>query len=120
MDLAFIRRHGDAFHKLDARQRIIYLRNVLARHELQIADFYLRKGAYLAAVERGRWVLERYPQATATRDALATMVEGYLGLNMRDRAREVLKTLIENDPDNARLDGRTFEPRLVDAEPLTL
>ena len=37
-----------------------------------------------------------------------------------DRAREVLKTLIENDPDNARLDGRTFEPRLVDAEPLTL
>ncbi|MCD6008262.1 outer membrane protein assembly factor BamD [Halomonas sp. IOP_31] len=115
-----VRRYPDSPYAADARQRIIYLRNVLARHELQIADFYLRKGAYVAAVERGRWVLERYPQATATRDALATMVEGYLGLNMRDRAREVLKTLIENDPDNARLDGRTFEPRLVDAEPLTL
>lgn len=115
-----VRRFPDSPYAADARQRIIYLRNVLARHELQVADFYLRKGAYLAAVERGRWVLERYPQATATRDALATMVEGYLGLNMRDRAREVLKTLIDNDPDNERLDGRTFEPRLVDAEPLTL
>jgi len=115
-----VRRFPDSAYATDARQRIVYLRNVLARHELQVADFYLRKGAYVAAVERGRWVLERYPQATATRDALATMVEGYLGLNMRDRARDVLKTLIENDPDNQRLDGRTFEPRRVDAEPLTL
>ncbi|WP_136067985.1 outer membrane protein assembly factor BamD [Modicisalibacter radicis] len=115
-----VRRFPDSPYAADARQRIIYLRNVLARHELQVADFYLRKGAYVAAVERGRWVIEHYPQATATRDALATMVEGYLGLNMRDRARDVLKTLIENDPDNERLDGRTFEPRHVDAEPLTL
>ncbi|MDW5376201.1 outer membrane protein assembly factor BamD [Halomonas sp. HP20-15] len=115
-----VRRFPDSPYAADARQRIIYLRNVLARHELQVADFYLRKGAYVAAVERGRWVLEHYPQATATRDALATMVEGYLGLNMRDRARDVLKTLVENDPDNERLDGRTFEPRHVDAKPLTL
>lgn len=115
-----VRRFPDSPYAADARQRIIYLRNVLARHELQVADFYLRKGAYLAAVERGRWVLEHYPQATATRDALATMVEGYLGLNMRERARDVLATLVENDPDNERLDGRTFEPRHVDAKPLTL
>lgn len=114
------RRFPDSPYAPDARQRVIYLRNVLARHELQVADFYLRKGAYVAAVDRGKWVLEHYPRSQATRDALAVMVEGYLGLNMRDRAHDVLKTLIENDPDNARLDGKTFEPRYVDAKPLTL
>ncbi|QTP60584.1 outer membrane protein assembly factor BamD [Billgrantia antri] len=103
----------------DAEQRIVYLRNVLARHELHVADFYLRKGAYLAAVERGRWVVENYPEAEATRDALAVMVEGYLGLDMRDRAREVLQVLIENDPNNDRLRGRTFQPQHVPAESLS-
>ncbi|GAB2778407.1 hypothetical protein GCM10027040_00810 [Halomonas shantousis] len=115
-----VRRFPDSRYAPDARQRIIYLRNVLARHELQVADFYLRKGAYVAAVERGRWVIEHYPQSPATRDALAVMVEGYLGLDMRDRAREVLATLIENDPDNDRLRGDTFRPLHVDAKPLRL
>ncbi|MEC9482112.1 MAG: outer membrane protein assembly factor BamD [Halomonas sp.] len=115
-----VRRFPDSPYAADARQRIVYLRNVMARHELQVADFYLRKGAYVAAVERGRWVIEHYPRSTATRDALAVMVEGYLGLDMRERAREVLATLIKNAPDHERLDGRTFEPEHVDAEPLTL
>ncbi|WP_156181570.1 outer membrane protein assembly factor BamD [Halomonas sp. PR-M31] len=115
-----VRRYPNSAYAPDARQRVIYLRNVIARNELQVADFYLRKGAYVAAVERGRWVIEHYPQSTATRDALAMMVEGYLGMEMRDRAREVLATLIENDPENKRLDGRTFKPVHVDAEPLSL
>lgn len=115
-----IRRYPDSVYAADARQRIIYLRNVLARHELHVADFYLRKGAYVAAVERGRWVIEHYPRTAGTRDALAVMVEGYLGLDMRDRAREVLAVLIDNDPDNERLNGTTFRPRHVDAAPLTL
>ena len=114
-----VRRYPDSPYAADARQRIVYLRNVIARHELNVADFYLRKGAYVAAVERGRWVIEHYPRSTASRDALAAMVEGYLGLGMRDRATEVLRVLIENDPVNERLDGRTFEPEHVDAEPLT-
>lgn len=112
-----VRRFPDSAYAPDARQRVIYLRNVLARHELQVADFYLRKGAYVAAVERGRWVIEHYPKSTATRDALAVMTEGYLGLNMRDRAQSVLQTLIKNDPDNSQLDGDTFVPRHVDVDP---
>lgn len=115
-----VRRFPDSPYAADARQRIVYLRNVLSRHELQVADFYLRKGAYLAAINRGKWVLQHYPRTPATRDALAVMVEGYLGLNMPERARTVLQALIKNDPDNPRLDGETFEPKYVDAEPLTL
>ncbi|TDO10534.1 MULTISPECIES: outer membrane protein assembly factor BamD [Halomonas] len=114
-----IQRFPNSQYAPDARQRIVYLRNVLARHELHVADFYLRKGAYLAAVERGRWVIEHYPQSEATHDALAVMVEGYLGLNMLDRARETLQVLIDNAPDHDQLRGRTFEPRYVDAPALS-
>ncbi|WP_106475594.1 outer membrane protein assembly factor BamD [Phytohalomonas tamaricis] len=113
-----VRRFPDSTYAPDARQRIIFLRNVLSRQELQVADFYLRKEAYVAAVERGKWVLEHYPQTPASRDALAVMVEGYMGLNMTDRARETLALLIKNDPQNKRLDGTTFVPRYVDAKPL--
>ncbi|MEQ1445322.1 outer membrane protein assembly factor BamD, partial [Salmonella enterica] len=62
-------------------------------------------------VERGRWVIESYPEATATRDALATMVEGYKGLGMDDRASEVLAVLRENAPDHAQLRGSRFVPK---------
>ncbi|WP_346796555.1 outer membrane protein assembly factor BamD [Halomonas sp. Bachu 37] len=114
-----IQRFPQSEYAADAEQRIVYLREVLARHELHVADFYLRKGAYLAAVERGRWVIENYPQSNSTRDALATMVEGYLGLEMRDRAKEVLDVLIENDPDHEQLQGRRFEPKHVQAKRLS-
>ncbi|MGM0915741.1 MAG: outer membrane protein assembly factor BamD [Pseudomonadota bacterium] len=114
-----VRLYPDSQYAPDARQRIVYLRNLLSRHELHVADYYMRRGAYLAAVERGRWVVENYPESEATRDALAVMVEGYLGLEMRDRAREVLRVLIDNAPNHDQLRGRTFEPRHVDAESLS-
>lgn len=114
-----VRLYPSSQYAPDARQRIVYLRNLLSRHELHVADYYMRRGAYLAAVERGRWVVENYPESEATRDALAVMVEGYLGLEMRDRAREVLRVLIDNAPDHDQLRGRSFEPRHVDAESIS-
>lgn len=115
-----IQRFPNSQYAPDARQRIIYLRNLLAQHELQVADFYLRKGAYLAAVKRGQWVIENYPQAEGTRDALAVMVEGYMGLGMDERARETLAVLVENAPTHARLKGRTFDPRYVKGGKLSI
>lgn len=106
-----IQRFPQSEYAPDAQQRIVYLRELLARHELHVADFYLRRGAFLAAVERGRWVIENYPEAGATRDALATMVEGYQGLGMDDRANEVLAVLRENAPDHEQLRGGRFRPK---------
>ncbi|MGJ8526514.1 Outer membrane protein assembly factor BamD [Halomonadaceae bacterium LMG 33818] len=108
-----VNRYPQSAYAPDARQRIIYLRNVLARHELQVADFYLRDRDYVAAVERGRWVIEHYPQAQGSYDALAYMIEGYMGLNMDDRARQTLAILVRNDPNYPRLHGTTFHPRYL-------
>jgi len=104
-------RYPQSDYAPDARQRIVYLRELLARHELHAADYYLRRGAYVAAVKRGRWVLEHYPESNATVDALATMVEGYQGLGMDDRAREVLKVLRDNAPDHKQLKKGKFQPK---------
>ncbi|KPQ21934.1 MULTISPECIES: outer membrane protein assembly factor BamD [unclassified Halomonas] len=109
-----IQRYPESEYAPDAQQRIVYLRELLARHELHVADYYLRRGAYLAAVERGRWVVENYPESNASHDALATMVEGYQGLEMDDRAEEVLAVLRENAPDHDQLDGNRFAPKHLD------
>ncbi|WP_447956336.1 outer membrane protein assembly factor BamD [Vreelandella sp. EE7] len=110
-----IQRFPQSEYAPDAQQRIVYLRELLAQHELHVADYYLRRGAYLAAVERGRWVIENFPEANATRDALATMVEGYQGLGMNDRAEEVLTVLRENAPNHNQLRGDRFVPKHVSA-----
>lgn len=115
-----IQRFPNSQYAADSHQRIIYLRNLLAQHELEVADFYLRKGAYLAAVKRGQWVIENYPQAESTRDALAVMVEGYMGLGMDERAQETLSVLVENAPNHSRLNGRTFKPRHVKGSKLSI
>ncbi|WNK20615.1 outer membrane protein assembly factor BamD [Halomonas piscis] len=104
-------RYPQSDYAPDARQRVVYLRDLLARHELHVADYYLRRGAFVAAVKRGRWVLENYPESSAGPDALATMVEGYQGLGMNDRAREVLQVLKENAPDHDQLKNGAFKPR---------
>ncbi|MGM0614534.1 MAG: outer membrane protein assembly factor BamD [Pseudomonadota bacterium] len=106
-----IQRFPNSEYAADAQQRIVYLRELLARHELHVADYYLRRGAYVAAVERGRWVVENYPASNASEDALAAMIEGYMGLGMDDRVEEVLEVLRNNNPDHPQLDGDRFSPK---------
>ena len=70
-----------------------YLINELARHELHIADYYLRIGAYIAAVNRAQDILVTYPNSPSTRDALNVMIKAYdaMGLTtLRDDTRRVL------------------------------
>ena len=62
-------RYPNSQYAPDARQRMVYLRNLLARSELAIADYYLRRGAHVAAANRARYVLENYPLSEATPDA---------------------------------------------------
>ena len=83
----------DSKYAPDARVRMQYLVNALAKHELHVARYYQRRGAYIAAVNRAQAVLVLYPGSPATRDALEIMVQGYdaLGMdNLRDDAKRVL------------------------------
>jgi outer membrane protein assembly factor BamD len=83
----------DSKYAADARVRMDYIVNVLGEHEVQVARYYFRRGAYLAAANRAKQAITEYPQTPSTADALVVMVMSYdkLGLTeLRDDAQRVL------------------------------
>ena len=89
----------------DARQRMLYLRNVLARSEINIANFYMERNAFIAASNRARTVVENYSRSDAVPDALALMVEASYKLGMEDAANDALQVLAVNFPDYHAFDA---------------
>lgn len=73
----------------DARQRMIYLRNLLAEHELAIADYYWRSKAYVAAANRANYIILHYAESSSTPKALALLAKAYQRLHMPAQARAV-------------------------------
>lgn len=77
----------------DSRLRMHYLVNALAKYELHVARYYLRRGAHIAAINRAQGILTQYPNSPSTRDALEIMVQAYDAMGMtglRDDAQRVL------------------------------
>lgn len=100
-----IRRYPNSRYAADARLRMVYLRNQMARHEMNVARYYLRRGAWVAAAKRGQYVLEHYPQSGHVPDALAVMAESYTRLGQEDLAADARRVLQQNDPDHPWLRG---------------
>ena len=88
----------------DATQRMIHLRNVLARSEIAVADYYMRRAAYVAAANRARFILETYPQSQATPDALLVLVEANYKIGLEDEANNALRVLALNYPNHPAFD----------------
>ncbi len=82
----------------DARQRMVYLRNRLAEYEVHVADYYVRRGAYVAALDRTRYVVETYDGAPAMRRALELTITCYRKLGLNDLAADTEKVLALNFP----------------------
>lgn len=97
-------RYPNSPYVADTRLRMVYLRNLLARSELAVADYYLRRGAIVAAANRAKYVLETYPQADATDEALLVLVEANYKLGLRDEANNALRVLALNYPDHPAFD----------------
>lgn len=92
----------------DARQRMIFLKNHLARHEIHVAHYYLRRGAYIAVIKRCQNVLETYPRTTSVPDALALMEDTYKLLGLDQLAVEAASVLKLNYPAYQRPRRRHF------------
>lgn len=88
-----LRRYPDSRYAPDAVQRMVHLKNYLARHEMYVADYYMKRGAYVAAANRARYVIETYPQTGATARALAVMAEAYERLGLDDLAADARRVL---------------------------
>lgn len=94
----------------DAKQRMIYLRNLLAAYEVHVAHYYLTRQAYVAAANRGRYVVENFQETPSVGDGLAIMTEAYQRLSLDDLAASSLETLKLNYPDHPSLASGEFVP----------
>ena len=77
----------------DARLRMIYLRNNLANYEVHVARYYMKRQAYVAAVNRTNHVIEKYQRTPAVRDALEIQIAAYTALGMDDLAADAGRVL---------------------------
>lgn len=94
-----VNRFPDSQYTPDALKRLEYLRNLLARSEINIANYYFNRKAFIAALNRGRYVVENFQRTPAVPDGLAVMVQAYMALDMRELAEDSLNTLKANYPD---------------------
>ncbi|WP_096087332.1 outer membrane protein assembly factor BamD [Agaribacterium haliotis] len=96
-------------YALDAEKRMIYLRNTLARAEINVANYYFKRGAYLAAANRGRWVVENMQGTPAVPDALAVMAQAYHLIDMQPLSEDAIKVLKYNYPHYPALEDGEFD-----------
>ncbi|WP_394560681.1 outer membrane protein assembly factor BamD [Aquipseudomonas alcaligenes] len=109
-------RYPNSRYSPDAKARMIYLRNLLAAYEIHAGQYYLTRQAYVAAANRGRYVVENFQETPSVGDGLALMVEAYQRLELNDLASTSLETLKLNYPDHPSLVDGQFVPLEEEAD----
>ena len=94
-------KYPDSIYAEDARQRIVYVRSVLAKYEIHVASFYVNRGAFVAAANRAKYVLENFQQTPSVVPALQIMVASYRQLELPQLEADTMRVLKENYPDQA-------------------
>jgi outer membrane protein assembly factor BamD len=99
-----LERYPNSEYAADSRQRMVFLRNRLANYEVHVAEYYLKRGAYVGAINRSKYAIENYDGAPQVRRALEIMAESYRRLGMTDLAETSERVLAENysSPDQTR------------------
>lgn len=110
----FIQRFPESPYAPDAQKRMVYLRNILARTEIHVANYYFKRGAFLAAANRGAFVVENFQGTPAVPDALAVMAQAYYLLDMAPLADDAVKILAANYTKHPALNALgTFDNKYI-------
>jgi outer membrane protein assembly factor BamD len=112
-----IRRFPNSKYLADARQRMTALKNNLAMHEVHVARYYMKRKAYIAAVNRASTVIEKYDRTPAVPYALLVLQEAYTQLGMTDFANNMARVYQQNYPDGPPVpeyQNATFAHRVWD------
>ena len=96
----FLTRFPDSQYNPYAKQRNIYLRNMIARNELAAADYYQSIDAHVAAIRRAKYVIENIPNSSEDFRALKVLEKSYKALGYEDLRDDMLKIISLNYPDN--------------------
>jgi len=96
-----VERYPASIYSPDAEQRMVFLRNRLSEYENHVADYYLRRGAYIASLNRAKSALEDYNGAEGNADSLKIMEQAYEKLGMHDLAADARRVLELNFPEES-------------------
>jgi outer membrane protein assembly factor BamD len=106
-----VTRFPDSKYAADSVDRMKYLINALASHEVHVAKYYLKREAYVASANRAKEVLKNYPEAPALEEALAIMAMSYDKLGLTDLRDDAQRVLALNFPKSAYMKGVNLEGR---------
>ena len=95
----FLTRFPESQYATYAKQRNIYLRNMIARNELAAADYYISIDAYVAAIRRAKYVIENIPNSSENYRALSILEKSYKSLGYTDLYDDVVRVIEINYPD---------------------
>lgn len=101
----FIRRFPSSQYAVDAAQRMNFISHEIAESEMNVARFNIERKAWVSAIQRARWVLEYYPQAPQTPEAIATIAYGYDKLGDTQSAQQYKTLLKANYPELIKNNG---------------
>jgi outer membrane protein assembly factor BamD len=88
-----LQRFPSSKYALDAKKRMIYLRNELARSDYQIANYYATREAWVAVANRTRFILQNYQGSSVIRPTLTLQLQAYQKLGMEDLARDTQRVI---------------------------
>jgi len=88
-----VQQYPNSVYAAPARERMIYIRNVLAEHETKVADFYLSHKAYVAAINRASYVVKHLDGAPSVSKALQIMESAYKELGETNKAADIAQII---------------------------
>ncbi|MGH8373295.1 MAG: outer membrane protein assembly factor BamD [Gammaproteobacteria bacterium] len=94
----FLQKFPNSRYTPDARQRMVFLRDRLALYEWAVADYYMRRGAWISALDRADNIIKHYPQTPSLKPALQIMATAYTRLGLTELADDTKRTLELNFP----------------------
>ena len=98
-----VSRYPETKYAEDAAARMRYLVNALASHEVHVARYYMKRGAYVAAANRAQYAVQNFPQAPAIEEAVYIMVRAYDALALTELRNAADRVMRKNFPDSKYL-----------------
>ena len=97
---ALVDKFPNSKYREDSIARMNYLVNAMAQYEVHVANYYFRRGAYLAALNRAQLAVQEYSDAPAREEALFLMMRSYDKLGMPVLRDDTQRVLVLNYPNS--------------------
>lgn len=98
---SFNQRYPNSEFRPEALKAMVILKDALARHELIVSNFYIRRGAWVAAAERAKTIIDHFPGVSSEGDAHVVLIEAYDSMNLMEEKTKVLRSLQTKFPEHA-------------------